>query len=742
MADMTLDDFKSLLSSSSSKTVDEGSEKPSRSFEELSKLMQPKAAPTVGLGEDLARSTGSGLGRGLVGAVGLPGDIETLGRYGLNKMGANVDQTSALPTSEDMIHKAESLHPAVKEALGYQPQYAPSRYAKTAAEFIPASLIGPGGWGAKTAGAIGAGVATQGVEDYAKKTPIEGTGTEMALKLAASIPGYKLGTSALGIARAPLAPFAGAINPEAEAMKRLSGTLQEDIAAGGKYGAKATPQEVLASGVETAPAAIAGSRTQKLIQSAGEHAMPEDQGAFSNFAAKAAEDAKANVSSHIDDLFGGKPVLPFDKIDEGILRAKTINSPNYARVMALPEAQAIRAPELNTVIDRLPPNTIKEAIQSLKEHGNDLSTLGIVNGKYNPQNMPLRFWDEVKQTLDTKIQGLKNPITGTITDKGANSRWNSTNTLLKNTLDNAVGEYGVARGAAAEIAGSNTALEMGMKYLTSTNPANINMIEKNIAKLSTEQKKDLAYGMAGAYKSMLESDPKKALGLFTGKGGNIYAARFENAMKPLGKDAASALIGKVNAEALNSNIQAIKPQSTAGQLTSQYFPAATGAAAAAAHLGELITQPMLWTGEPTAILTGLAAYKLGKLYTAKEASVAAKVLELSADPSRMAEFGQLIKSDPNARSFLNKTNEVLKKGARQQVGVGASMNQDEYPRAAGGRIGRATGGKIHVNHDREADLLMTRMEAAKKMEGHNTERLLQKDDSVIAKALAKANKDI
>ena len=742
MAGMTVDDLNQLLGGPSQKPTEAPSGQPPMSVDELTKLTQPKAAPTMGFGEDLARSTGSGLGRGLVGATGLPGDIETLGRYGLNKMGANVDERSAFPTSEEMIHKAESLHPSVKEALGYQPKYAPSRYAKTAAEFIPSSLIGPGGLAAKTAGAVGAGVATQGVEDYAKGTPIEGTATEMALKLPASILGYGAGAKTLSAVRAPLA---GAVTPEAEAMKRLTGAIQEDVSKGGKYGAKATPQEILASGTETAPAAIAGKKTQDLIQAAGEHVSPEQQGAFSNYAAKAAEGAKANVSSHIDDLFGGKEVLPFDKIDEGARRARDINSANYGRVMSSPEAQAIRAPELKTVMDRLPPNTLNEAIQSLKEHGEDLAALGIVKGKggygFNPQNMPLRFWDEVKQTLDTKIQGLKDPVTGAISDKGANSRWNSTNILLKDTLDNAVSEYGVIRGKAAEMAGAKNALEMGMKYLTSNNPANVNMIEKTIAKLTPEQHKDLAYGMAGAYKTMLEKDPNKALGLFTGKAGQVYVDRFNKAMAPLGPDAAANLIGKANAELLNRNIQAIKPQSGFG-LKSQYVPAATGAAAAALHLGELVTQPMLWAGDPTAIIAGLGAYGLGKLYNAKEARIAAKVLELSADPKRMAELGQLIKSDPNARSFLNKTNEVLKKGARQQVGVGASMNQDEYPRAAGGRIGRATGGKAVHNHEREADILIARMEAAKKMEEHNTERLLQKDDTVIAKALAKANKDI
>jgi hypothetical protein len=64
------------------------------------------------------------------------------------------------------------------------------------------------------------------------------------------------------------------------------------------------------------------------------------------------------------------------------------------------------------------------------------------------------------------------------------------------------------------------------------------------------------------------------------------------------------------------------------------------------------------------------------------------------------------------------------------------------PQASGGRIGRATGGKAMMDPEREANKLISRVMAAKKLEEHNTEQLLQKDDTVIAKALAKANKDI
>ena len=67
------------------------------------------------------------------------------------------------------------------------------------------------------------------------------------------------------------------------------------------------------------------------------------------------------------------------------------------------------------------------------------------------------------------------------------------------------------------------------------------------------------------------------------------------------------------------------------------------------------------------------------------------------------------------------------------------------PHAAGGRAARASGGRAHINPhtvERLTNKLMKRLNRAKKESSKMTEPLLNQDDSVIARALAVASKDI
>lgn len=58
----------------------------------------------------LIADTMAGGGKGAVqGFVGLPGDLESIGRMALNYLGYQVDENTALPTSEDIGKKLESL---------------------------------------------------------------------------------------------------------------------------------------------------------------------------------------------------------------------------------------------------------------------------------------------------------------------------------------------------------------------------------------------------------------------------------------------------------------------------------------------------------------------------------------------------------------------------------------------------------------------------------------------------------
>jgi hypothetical protein len=697
----------------------------SMSVEDLNALISSKPKPTVGFGEDIAKSTGAGLSRGAVGLTGLPGDIETLARYGIRKAGYDVGAESYLPTSEAMIKKAQSVIPGAKEFMDYQPQYAPSRYAKTAAEFLPGALAGPGGIGSKVAGSIGAGVASQGVEEALKGTPSQGGAVETALKIGASIPGYALGSRGLsGLAK----PFEGAISPESVAAKRLSSSMSSDIARGGQ---RATP-EALASG-EVSVAAGAGDKTRALLQQASEKAPERSAGAFAGAATEARDAAHGNVQRHIDRVFGeGNAVNPFDEGDRLRNAAREMNNVNYQRVMALPEAQQIGGQELTAISRSLQQgsNILDRVANTTFLQGADPRSIGMVKTRQgwatNPQGMPLSFWDSVKRELDDQIYSLRRGAPGPTTASDVRN-YTAINNRLKTTLDNAVGEYGAVRGAAAEAAGATNAVELGMNYLKEGNPTKRRNIEQAFRRLNDEQKASASYGLAGAYRQELEKDPTAALKMFTGSQAGDKMARFRLMMG----DQADPLIGRILQENLNRNIQQLKP--AAGGAGSFLSPSLKGGfAGAALGLGETILQPQLWAANPAAIMTALAGAGLGKLYNLKEAKIAAKTLELAMDPSRAADLARLAASDPNARSFLEKTSMVL---ARSGAGVEAGRDQNQQ--AHGGRIHRASGGRL--TGITTAAMLMAAAERAKKGHGKATEPLLNQPDEAITRALAIAN---
>jgi hypothetical protein len=72
-----------------------------------------------------------------------------------------------------------------------------------------------------------------------------------------------------------------------------------------------------------------------------------------------------------------------------------------------------------------------------------------------------------------------------------------------------------------------------------------------------------------------------------------------------------------------------------------------------------------------------------------------------------------------------------------------SARQREQPRRAGGRVGRASGGRLMRNdHSARAAALIRAAEAAKKAHNATTEGILEQPDEAVAKALSIANKAI
>lgn len=129
--------------------------------------------PQLSAGEtamDVAKSAGIGLAQGAIGMATLPGNVEQLGRMGLNAasrgLGGSdlVSDETALPTYNDWKARA-----AGQFGEFYQPQSTAGDYARTIGEFAPAAVLGGGGIAARAANVLApalvsetAGQATKG----------------------------------------------------------------------------------------------------------------------------------------------------------------------------------------------------------------------------------------------------------------------------------------------------------------------------------------------------------------------------------------------------------------------------------------------------------------------------------------------------------------------------------------------------------------------------------------------------
>jgi hypothetical protein len=114
-------------------------------------------------------------------------------------------------------------------------------------------------------------------------------------------------------------------------------------------------------------------------------------------------------------------------------------------------------------------------------------------------------------------------------------------------------------------------------------------------------------------------------------------------------------------------------------------------------------------------------------------------LAMSDDPQDAARLVSMARSQPAVANILDELNSASSR-------VIMSMNdQSAQPaqRFAGGRVGRASGGRlVRTDHAARAASLIRAAEAAKKAHNRTTEDILEQPDEAVAKALSIANKAI
>lgn len=159
-------------------------------------LIPKKDEPSV-LG-DVAKSAAIGVPKGIIGAVGLPGDIGGLMDKGLQAVfGPGKPLPSGTGNLTALTPKSSDIQGGIEKVTGkfYEPKTVPGEFAQTGAEFLsnPLSYAGAGGLARK---AISAGTAAVGSEGAGQVT--KGTSLEPYARLAGAaaggvLPGIKGG---------------------------------------------------------------------------------------------------------------------------------------------------------------------------------------------------------------------------------------------------------------------------------------------------------------------------------------------------------------------------------------------------------------------------------------------------------------------------------------------------------------------------------------------------------------------
>lgn len=691
-------------------------------------------ANALPFGEEVKQAAKTGAARGALQLIGLPGELEGLGRAGARYFGYDVAAEPVLPTSQRVISAAESYSPAAKELLSFKPESEFAKYVQSGAEFLPSALIPGGavGLGARAAGAIGAGLASHGVEHALRPTEAAGTGYETAGQLGAAIAGGMAGT---GAANKAINLARGILSPQRAALERSASAAARDLAAST---AKEDLPTAIAQGLP--PAAIAGTQYGSLLKQASRRASEETQGKFNVAVQDFKEQAAPAIAQHIDNVIGrGKPVNALGEMDTIAMRNRQLSDANYTRVMALPEAQVIPPNAIAPVRQRIETlfgdQYINDIGRSMAARGDDPRLAGLIqtgrNFEIAPTGASLRFWDEAKGYIDDAIDRLYDPVTKA--PKPGSASEIATLTSLKNslttkTLDKIVPDYSKIRFESAELYGARNAIDAGYRYFNDKNFSKLVQKEKYAgSKLTPQQKEDFAYGYAGALRDLLQNNPQKALSVFSGRDApkEIRKAQFA-----LGKDVANDLIGRTHAQFLNSRIKELAGSPESPGIARAGLTA--GVMAEIAASGQMALQNML-AFQPS--VSAIAALILGSgvkaIYNARERRVAEEIIRQAADPSTWPRLGELIARNKEAQSVMNKLVAASRPAA-------ASISQPEQ--AFGGRIERASGGRI--NPEMMADRIIGQIEKARKELQSQTGELLNHDDETIVKALKIANERI
>lgn len=265
----------------------------------------------------------------------------------------------------------------------------------------------------------------------------------------------------------------GAINPEAEAGRRVVTALQRDMQT---HGPSMMADEIAAANAAGSPRAIidAGDETTRALARSSANSSPEARAALTGLVSDRFGTQNQRASDFVGHLTGANADNPatLEALQQS---ARAANKPAYNR--AYREGQTVwdsnleqltQAPAVQQAIkDATKTGANRAALDGFQPVKNPFSfdESGRMALKTNPdgsQALPsLQFWDHVKRNLDDQYN--------TAIRSGSKSEAADINGLrssLLGHLDNSVPSYQAARAGAASAFGAQDALEAGSKFVS------------------------------------------------------------------------------------------------------------------------------------------------------------------------------------------------------------------------------------------------------------------------------------
>ena len=707
---------------------------------------------------DVIKGAGSGAERGTADVAGMGGDLPQLGgniaEYAIQKAAEKLGYVP--PGGKELYKRGLSDIAAENEKLG-KPMLPTSEDIKKVAAPLGTEYKPTSEWGERAQSGAESGVSNLigGPEGMVGRA-VAGTAGGILGTTARQNMGDNPYAAVMGPALDVFGQFATGhlidavknLPTDARAQANLIAALSLDFQNGTAKISRAQLEDMIKTGVPLNIADIGGTETRSAL----DHAMsvtpanktPAEVGEYNSSlnpkVGTADETSRlADSQKRMGQVFtteaGGAKLDPAgitNQIeDQGRKELKQVY--DIARDPTVIKANSIYASELDQSLQRNP--ILHDAIVNAEGRvANELdpSVYKIPSWSETEGELPgnIAFWDIVKRDLDTQYNKLK--ISG---DKDGARQVDAIRKDFISHLDNISPEYKAARDKASEFFDSVSAPEAGQNFYKKADSMKSSEFENAFNQYSDEQKNYFKNG----FLSSMNAD--------VGRPGGASVLATKMTTDPEFQRKAQLILGE-NYNNVRNSVLAENIYTSAKQFSPAGGRSPLGLKTALVGIGSLGIGPAFQAIMDGAVSAGIfqpqyllamapaAVVSAGAAARAKAVAQRTIALAASGNAEDFAKVAKLAASNPVAQRTLDRLNSYYQ-AINQQ---GSSLQPTtEY---AGGRVGRATGGRTGKDPKKRAESLILLSSRIKNEEGKNTSSLLNLDDATVAKALAVANRHI